>query len=466
MSQKMRRTSKKGSAVRQLTDDQETFHLGFRKAAIGIGLVDAQGRFFEVNDQLRKIFGIAKTQLLKMSVNDLPVPDGAKPAVNPDKIAWNSNLPIALPDKQFISKQGTVVWAEVTYCSARDSIEVPQFFIVCFHDITERRLVQIALERQATHDPLTKALNRQCFIDRANVELLRSGRHDYKISLVMADLDHFKKVNDTYGHVVGDHVLGVIGEIARSSLRMTDLLGRWGGEEFLFLLPDTGLSAAKRVSDRIRKSIERWNFPTKLRATASIGVALWHAGEDLVTLVDRADKAMYRAKQNGRNCVVVDTDDLRRESARKSRRFESLELHWRKAYACGVPEIDAEHKDLFRLANRIRIRLSSDRAAASISVMVDELMTHIANHFPHEEQKLRAAGYPEFKTHKQIHRRLLIQGNDLAIQFRTKRMTAGALLGFVTHDIVAKHMIQEDRKYYPWFQKAAQSNGQKAPKAN
>jgi diguanylate cyclase (GGDEF)-like protein len=140
----------------------------------------------------------------------------------------------------------------------------------------------------------------------AENELNRARRFQYPVSAIMLDVDHFKQVNDTYGHAVGDQVLRVVAERCHESIRDIDILGRYGGEEFAITLPATDLSGAHSVAERLRRSIADVPIPTErgdITITISLGVA--SNTQDVATLVNRADAAMYAAKQAGRNCVAV-----------------------------------------------------------------------------------------------------------------------------------------------------------------
>jgi diguanylate cyclase (GGDEF)-like protein/hemerythrin-like metal-binding protein/PAS domain S-box-containing protein len=438
----------------------ERFRVAFELAGIGIGLVDQHGRFFEVNRELCEMFGIGKDELVGMTMRGLPVPDGDTHAENPDNLVKGAVANITF-EKRFLSARGNILWAEVTLRPACSPTETPEFFIAGFHDITDRKFLQNVLERQATVDPLTRALNRPTFAERAHSELMRSGRHRYRLSLVMADLDRFKAINDTYGHAAGDKVLSVFGDITRTCLREMDLFGRWGGEEFLILLPDSGPVGAMRVSERIRASLQGYRFSHGFQVTASLGVVSRRAGENFSSMVDRADAAMYQAKQNGRNQVYCNTKDLHRESTHKLDQLARLELHWRKAYASGNSEIDAEHQMKFQIANRILTSLSADPGGAGTPPLVDELLAHIAEHFPHEEKLLESLEYPEIEAHKESHRALLDHARELAAKFKQGQMTAGAFMGFIIHDLVATHIMQEDRKYFSWIKRSTSNGGQK-----
>jgi diguanylate cyclase (GGDEF)-like protein len=125
------------------------------------------------------------------------------------------------------------------------------------------------------------------------------------LSLAIFDIDHFKEVNDTRGHIFGDYVLKTIADIARENIREIDYLVRWGGEEFMIILPETGLEKAEAISERIKKKIENHNFDKIGKVTVSFGVTQFKNEDSGETFILRADDALYKAKQNGRNRVEV-----------------------------------------------------------------------------------------------------------------------------------------------------------------
>jgi len=164
------------------------------------------------------------------------------------------------------------------------------------------------LEFMAWHDQLTGLPNRRYMRDQIKAEQNRSARSGKPFTLVMGDIDDFKRVNDTYGHETGDGVLKHISEIITASLRKQDLLSRWGGEEFLFLLPETDLDGAMIVSEKIRSSIEAepYNFEDKsIRLTLTLGVAEFDEAQGIDGVIRRADDALYKGKKGTKNCVVA-----------------------------------------------------------------------------------------------------------------------------------------------------------------
>lgn len=167
---------------------------------------------------------------------------------------------------------------------------------------------QEELRRQSMTDPLTGILNRRAVLDRLETEMARASREGRPLGLVALDIDHFKAVNDTWGHLTGDEVLREVACRARAALRAYDVFGRVGGEEFLVVLPGTDIASAAKVSERLRQSLCAQPVPSAkgpINVTASLGATVWVYGEGVDPLLDRADRALYLAKEKGRNRVEV-----------------------------------------------------------------------------------------------------------------------------------------------------------------
>ena len=177
-----------------------------------------------------------------------------------------------------------------------------------FEDITQRVQLSNELRRQASTDELTGAANRRSLIARLQQEFDRFRRHpDTRCCVLAMDLDHFKRVNDTHGHAAGDAMLAHVAQLMRQQIRLVDLLGRSGGEEFLLLLPDTDLDAAAVLAERLRERVAAARLAhgeVTLGITLSIGVAVMAAGDASADdVLARADRALYDAKNAGRNAV-------------------------------------------------------------------------------------------------------------------------------------------------------------------
>jgi diguanylate cyclase (GGDEF)-like protein len=171
--------------------------------------------------------------------------------------------------------------------------------------LTERLLVERSrLKAMAGTDQLTELANRHRFIDVASAELLRAKRHSRPVSMAIFDIDNFKSFNDSFGHSEGDRVLKGVAKTVVASIRNTDTLGRWGGEEFAAVLPFCDKASARRVAEKLRIPVCESTVSTKRNVTISVGVAEFDGSEDLDSLIARADSAMYKAKDTGRNCVA------------------------------------------------------------------------------------------------------------------------------------------------------------------
>ena len=161
---------------------------------------------------------------------------------------------------------------------------------------------QDAMARQASTDPLTGVLNRGALMDRIHYELTRNTQD---LAILVLDLDHFKQVNDTHGHLTGDMALVSAAETISLNCRSYDAVGRYGGEEFVVVLPRTGLAEAHGVAERIRSAIASQPVDGRIFITASLGLTEYRAGDTVSTLISRADQALYQAKRCGRNRIKV-----------------------------------------------------------------------------------------------------------------------------------------------------------------
>lgn len=162
------------------------------------------------------------------------------------------------------------------------------------------------VERISHVDPLTGAFNRRVLHAMLRREMQRAGRYTQPLSVIMMDIDRYKRINDRHGHKHGDHVLRNFAEIVRDNIRSSDCFVRYGGDEFIILAPNTDLNKAGHIADKIRRLVATHNFGRNRRATVSAGVAQCRCGEREEMFLHRADKALYRAKHRGRNRVITD----------------------------------------------------------------------------------------------------------------------------------------------------------------
>lgn len=209
------------------------------------------------------------------------------------------------------TKEGDWVWIHSVGKIAAWGPQGQPFRLIGIHtDVTERKLLALELERQAHVDYLTGVSNRGRFVEQAEQELNRAIRYGSDLSIFMMDIDFFKKINDAHGHKIGDAVLKKLTEICRETLRSVDIIGRVGGEEFAILLPETDMDVATDVAERLREVIAgtpvSLDGDQSLHFTVSIGVtSLASRDDDMDVLLNKADKALYEAKNTGRNKVCV-----------------------------------------------------------------------------------------------------------------------------------------------------------------
>ncbi|SCA54779.1 putative Response regulator PleD (Includes: Diguanylate cyclase) [Candidatus Terasakiella magnetica] len=208
----------------------------------------------------------------------------------------------------FVTTEGETI--TTLYNATPLKLGTEDVFFVAFNDISKRKEMEQALEVAASTDYLTGILNRRAFSERAIAERQRANRNKHPICLLMIDIDHFKKINDTHGHDVGDEALKVLVELIGKDLRSSDALGRIGGEEFVLLLPETEFEGAITLAERIRERIEAYEMElpsgAKMSMTVSGGLVDWDKETSYELALKEADDLLYEAKKSGRNKIVFD----------------------------------------------------------------------------------------------------------------------------------------------------------------
>ena len=200
-------------------------------------------------------------------------------------------------------KQGHLIHCEETVSPIRDAGGAVTHFVSVIRDQTARAHTEQTLREQATRDPLTDLLNRRAGEWQLERAFLAAREGQKPFCLIMADVDHFKAINDTWGHPAGDQVLQRVAAVLRTGVRATDSVVRWGGEEFLLVLPYCEQAAALLQAERLRERVADAEQGEVGRVTVSMGVAELQRGETLANLMERVDQALYQAKHAGRNQV-------------------------------------------------------------------------------------------------------------------------------------------------------------------
>jgi diguanylate cyclase (GGDEF)-like protein/hemerythrin-like metal-binding protein len=368
---------------------------------------------------------------------------------------WGSGQPTGHPkiDEQHRTLVETVDRLDLAMREGGDRAEIERILAslkdhVESHILFEENLFRL-LEQLASTDLLTSAWNRRHFDQVMEGEIHRSSRYGHPMTLILLDIDHFKRVNDTFGHAVGDQVIREVANRIRSAIRLSDSLTRWGGEEFIILMPNTGLSSAAMLAERIRESVGLRDFEGIGPITASLGVAEFIPSEPRDAWLDRADRAMYRAKELGRNRIEVDSARSRALGIDEHLEGSFLKLVWNETYACGHPVIDAQHERLFRLANEILDAVLSDRPIEDLTAIVEALLATVVQHFHDEEEVLSKLGFAGLAEHGKKHAALADKALDLERAFHAGTLSIGGLFQFLAHDVVVLHMLKADREFFP-----------------
>jgi len=320
----------------------------------------------------------------------------------------------------------------------------------CAAELEDLRARIGELERAASTDHLTGAWNR-AHLDRViGAELMRSVSSRMPVSLVLLDIDHFKEVNDTYGHAVGDMVLRELVAVVRTKVRASDLVFRWGGEEFVVLVSAAGYRRAEKVAEKLRVAVAAHPFPKAGKVTISLGVAEHVGDEDASAWFRRVDAVLYEAKESGRNRTVVDRRG--NSDAWAAGGNGVLQLAWHEAFESGDPTIDDEHKEMFRLANvLIEASLREQAAPGTVRAPLAALLAHVQKHFADEEAILAQRNYEGLPEHRRAHAGLVQRALTLASRLETGEAGVGAVVEFLAQDVVARHLKLVDRAYFPLF---------------
>ena len=281
----------------------------------GVFLVDSDGKIVFSNPEAQRLLGYSFDEIEGVLIHDVihkQQPDGTlyKAGENPLFDAIASGNDYNNDDGVFTCKSGFLMPISFV-CRAVFKDDTLDGAVIAFRDITEQKkhlrsleAINELLEKQATTDALTGIFNRMKFNKTLTNEIERAERYNTLLSLIIFDIDHFKQVNDTYGHLAGDNVLKLIAKLVTANLRQIDTFARWGGEEFVIQTPETSLDGAIKLAEKLRSEIERYDFSEPKNVTTSFGVAAFLNGDNNITLVNRADEALYRAKEGGRNQVA------------------------------------------------------------------------------------------------------------------------------------------------------------------
>ncbi|WP_144137664.1 diguanylate cyclase [Paraburkholderia sp. BCC1884] len=269
--------------------------------------LDAQGRVESWNDSVTRVTGYSEVEALGSTLARFYAPGQFLPHRSPEHLAFARDQGWHVEECWCETRQGTRYWGQILVAVSREEDGAFTGYSVVLRDITERKITADNLKRLLTTDHLTGASSRAHFFETAEAEIARAQRDGEALSLVMLDADHFKRINDTAGHLAGDEVLKRIVSEAKQLLRTQDVFARLGGEEFVLMLSGADARYATHVAERLRAAIEAARVVTQageVRVTVSLGcVTLSKSCSTLQALLHAADLALYEAKTAGRNCV-------------------------------------------------------------------------------------------------------------------------------------------------------------------
>jgi diguanylate cyclase (GGDEF)-like protein/PAS domain S-box-containing protein len=288
----------------RLARSEENFRKLFDAAPVPMIIVDDVGQIRTCNEQAATLLQVERGRVVGVAAGEFFA----------DEEEWNilferlgndgvvDSLAVRLQ-----TQGGQTPWALL---NARTLIlDSERTGVLTLADLTEQKRIEERLRRLAARDELTDTLSRGRFFEVAREELARAARYERPLALAMLDLDLFKSINDRFGHRAGDDVLRAVAGLMNRGLRGQDQVGRYGGEEFAILLPETPLEAAREVLERVRQAIADLVLESagkSVTVTASVGVVSVKAAEPLETALARADAALYRAKAAGRDRVLAD----------------------------------------------------------------------------------------------------------------------------------------------------------------
>ena len=297
------------------------------------------------------------------------------------------------------------------------------------------------LSKLALIDNLTKLANRHYFDHDIAFLIAITNRNKSKLSMLMVDLDRFKLVNDTYGHLVGDDVLIQSSQILRDSVRTSDRVYRWGGEEFVIIVPETNNEQASLVAEKICENFRNAKFNVIGNITVSIGVASYDKDEPLEDWFKRVDLALYQAKQTGRDRWVSWLDD------------EALPQHfnrfvWTRDLESGNREIDQDHMLLAAQVNKLHDLIINSYPIDTIYESINTLTKHIREHFVREEAIILSKGFVNYMEHRSIHNRLLSEYEIILKKAMNGDISLAAFMSFLVEKVLINHINEDDRQFF------------------
>ncbi|MCD6172710.1 MAG: diguanylate cyclase, partial [Sulfurimonas sp.] len=288
----------------EILKQKEVFETIYNGSKDAIAILDMESNFLQVNPAYIEMTGMSEEELLKTSCTALAAPKDIErlqlALEEVMRVGYVKNF-----EKDCITKSGKYITINMFISLLHN----PDRILISGRDVTALKKVQNELKLLASTDPMTKLYNRRQFTESSESILDLSKRNQTDLSVIMIDIDNFKNINDKYGHKVGDEVIITLASILKELSRKSDIVSRWGGEEFVILLPETNIDGAFVISEKIRTKVENLIMNIEknkeFKFTISLGVSKVNNKDDLniEASINRADKALYEAKESGKNRV-------------------------------------------------------------------------------------------------------------------------------------------------------------------
>ena len=314
---------------------------------------------------------------------------------------------------------------------------------ITINDYTIQKKAEEQMKDIAIRDELTGLYNRRYLNMIIGDEIERAERYEIPLSIFILDLDFFKKINDLWGHPVGDSVLKMTGEIISKSTRLSDFQFRIGGEEFLIIMPHTDFKGAKIAAEKLRIEIEKVIHPVAGKFTASLGVAERKKGETYHQLYQNADAALYKAKETGRNRVEGSENEV----------DEAVSLDWKDAWTCGEEIIDKQHKELFIMSSKLLEAYATSPGKAEVLKYLDDIIESVKEHFNYEEEVLAKINYPDLYKHRHIHSDIVEKAMEIRENINNGVVDISKAFMFLFVEVITGHMLKEDIKFFSLINK-------------
>ena len=300
----------------------------------------------------------------------------------------------------------------------------------------------------ASKDALTGVYNRAYFLDVYKRKSAETSRKNKPISFILLDIDYFKNINDEYGHLNGDYVLKEVVRVLKDTMRESDFLCRWGGEEFVVLLNNTSLNEAEALAERMQICIEQHAFPQIGDSiTASFGVTEKNEKDDIESVFKRLDNSLYLAKLTGRNRVISN------ENLQIVYRGVSRTIEWGPFFRSGHTEVDKEHYDLILKLNELITQYYSGASREKVMQLAVELGKNVVVHFRHEEVTLKKRDYDKWDEQRKFHRSFL---HGMLMHYealQNKDEISAEDIQYLIESIIVGHIVKNDFKFFSVLKK-------------